>query len=183
VNRHTSRASLFTTLLQRDTVKALTLTQPWSCLMALGAKGIETRSWSTEYRGPLAIHAAKGFPRAAQALCEKEPFQQMLSRGGYTRHSLSGQNAWRLPLGQIVAIGLLDEVQRITPDFAVEEPERSFGDYTPGRFAWRFSSIYRLHTPVMASGSLGVWTWQPPTSFWLEVQEQLEKEQGRSLRP
>lgn len=45
-------------------MKALTLWQPWASLIAVGAKTIETRSWSTTYRGPLAIHAAattKGF--------------------------------------------------------------------------------------------------------------------------
>jgi hypothetical protein len=40
-------------------VKAITLQQPWASLIALGAKSVETRSWSTAYRGPLAIHAGK----------------------------------------------------------------------------------------------------------------------------
>lgn len=39
--------------------RALTLHQPWAQLVALGVKTIETRSWSTSYRGPLAIHAGK----------------------------------------------------------------------------------------------------------------------------
>lgn len=39
-------------------MKALTLRQPWASLVALGVKTIETRGWSTSYRGPLAIHAA-----------------------------------------------------------------------------------------------------------------------------
>lgn len=38
-------------------MKALTLHQPWASLVALGVKRIETRSWSTSYRGALAIHA------------------------------------------------------------------------------------------------------------------------------
>lgn len=38
-------------------MKALTIRQPWASLIAHGVKTIETRSWSTEYRGPLAIHA------------------------------------------------------------------------------------------------------------------------------
>ena len=45
-------------------MKALTMTQPWATLVALGENTIETRSWSTSYRGPLAIHSA----RAAQRL-------------------------------------------------------------------------------------------------------------------
>lgn len=43
-------------------MKALTLHQPWASLIALGVKTVETRSWSTAYRGPLAIHAAKRKP-------------------------------------------------------------------------------------------------------------------------
>lgn len=39
-------------------MKAITLWQPWASLVAIGAKTIETRSWATKYRGPLAIHAA-----------------------------------------------------------------------------------------------------------------------------
>lgn len=39
-------------------MKALTLHQPWATLIAAGIKTIETRSWSTKHRGPLAIHAA-----------------------------------------------------------------------------------------------------------------------------
>lgn len=40
-------------------MKAITLHQPWATLVSLGVKTIETRSWTTRYRGPLAIHAAK----------------------------------------------------------------------------------------------------------------------------
>lgn len=39
-------------------MRVLTVRQPWASLIALGVKTIETRSWSTDYRGPLAIHAA-----------------------------------------------------------------------------------------------------------------------------
>ena len=38
-------------------MKALSLRQPWATLVAIGAKQIETRSWSTAYRGTIAIHA------------------------------------------------------------------------------------------------------------------------------
>ena len=39
-------------------IPVLTLWQPWATLVACGMKRIETRSWSTNYRGRLAIHAA-----------------------------------------------------------------------------------------------------------------------------
>lgn len=43
-------------------MKALTVRQPWASLIALGVKTVETRSWSTKYRGPLAIHAGMTRP-------------------------------------------------------------------------------------------------------------------------
>lgn len=51
-------------------MKAITLTQPWATLVAIGAKRIETRSWATRYRGPLAIHAAKGIERGLKLQVE-----------------------------------------------------------------------------------------------------------------
>lgn len=44
-------------------MKALTLRQPWASLIGCGVKTIETRSWSTRYRGPIAIHAGTKSPR------------------------------------------------------------------------------------------------------------------------
>lgn len=39
-------------------MKALSLRQPWASMIADGRKTIETRTWRTRYRGPLAIHAS-----------------------------------------------------------------------------------------------------------------------------
>lgn len=44
-------------------VRALSLHQPWASLIAVGAKTIETRSWRTEHRGRLLIHAARHIAR------------------------------------------------------------------------------------------------------------------------
>ncbi len=40
----------------------LSLHQPWATLLLLGAKRYETRSWRTDYRGPLLIHTSVAFP-------------------------------------------------------------------------------------------------------------------------
>lgn len=42
-------------------IPALSIRQPWASAIVLGGKDIENRSWSTDYRGPLLIHAAKSF--------------------------------------------------------------------------------------------------------------------------
>lgn len=40
-------------------MKALTIIQPWATLIASGHKMNETRSWKTNYRGEVLIHAGK----------------------------------------------------------------------------------------------------------------------------
>ncbi len=40
-------------------MKALSIRQPWAWLIVQGYKDIENRSWPTDYRGPLLIHASK----------------------------------------------------------------------------------------------------------------------------
>ena len=42
-------------------MKALTIKQPWASLIIYGDKDVENRSWPTSYRGPLLIHAGKGY--------------------------------------------------------------------------------------------------------------------------
>lgn len=42
-------------------MKALSTWQPWAWLIVNGYKDIENRSWWSNHRGPLAIHAGKTF--------------------------------------------------------------------------------------------------------------------------
>lgn len=168
-------------------MKALSLTQPWASLIAFSVKRIETRSWGTNYRGPLAIHAAKGMPRPAFDMCFEEPFLTTLRAA----HLLGPSD---LPRGAVVATCRLVDCLPIlakpnghacvAPDdeglirawtgpqlFAstkaklqvggmTTEHEAAFGDYTPGRFGWVLDDIQPLHEPVPARGSLGLWNWE-----------------------
>jgi len=130
-------------------VKALTLTQPWASLMALGYKQVETRSWKTQYRGPLAIHAAKGFPSAARQFAEVE--------------RAIGRVPARIPRGAVVCIIDLVDCQP-TEDVAlrISGLERHLGDYAPGRWAWLFepSTLRVLPDPIPARGALSLWEWE-----------------------
>jgi pimeloyl-ACP methyl ester carboxylesterase len=152
-------------------MKALTLTQPWATLVAIGAKQIETRSWHTSYRGLVAIHAAKGFPKSARALCVDDPFRTALERGGVefkgqpVRHWYHSPYPYRmvseLPLGAIVAVATLADVFR-TDVYCVpgerRQQEHAFGDFTPGRYAWLLDDVRRLTAPIQCKGALGLWT-------------------------
>jgi hypothetical protein len=135
-------------------MKALTLWQPWASLVILGVKQVETRSWPTDYRGPLAIHAAKAFPVEVQELCWEVPFYGYLKRGGYT-------GPHDLPRGSVLGVVEVTGCHRITRDNVPPEPERSFGDYTPGRWAWDLAAKEFYQVPFPARGYQRLWEWEP----------------------
>lgn len=42
-------------------IKILSVRQPWAWLICAGYKDVENRTWKTDYRGELFIHAGKSF--------------------------------------------------------------------------------------------------------------------------
>lgn len=152
-------------------MKAISLYQPWASLVAIGAKRIETRSWATNHRGSLAIHAAQLFPKWARDLCGDDPYTFDLVKGGY-------KSPETLPRGAVVATCSIISCLLIQADglyFVADrgrirvkvyelpaEPELSFGDFTPGRWAWMLKGQKQLSVPVTAKGHQGLWNWEPP---------------------
>ncbi len=165
-------------------MKALSLTQPWASLVAIGAKEIETRSWSTKHRGWLAIHAAKAMPGWAREICFDEPFFSAFESVGdwVPDADLPTTTKLNLPFGAIVAVVNLHhvgEIRRNPPDgqpyiypkpWVVRGPELDFGDFTPGRFGWILTGGYRLKEPIPCKGALGLWT--VPVEIEAEIRKQ-----------
>ena len=124
-------------------MKALSLTQPWAMLVVTGAKRFETRIWTTKYRGPLLIHAAKTYPVFAMQFAWAERAQ------GRIRH--------KLPLGAIIGRVVLKNICP-TEDIApyLTDLERLYGDYTSGRWAWELADAEIFETPIPYKGALGL---------------------------
>lgn len=131
----------------RPTIKALSLWQPWASLVAAGVKRHETRHWSTSYRGPVAIHAAKTIDTAGapDLLCQ---------------HVFGEFWPKTIPTGVIVAIADLTDCEpservadHLTP------ADRAAGNFTRGRFAWRFDNVRQLTTPIPLLGRQGLFNW------------------------
>ncbi len=167
-------------------MKVLTLHQPWASLVALGVKTIETRSWSTKYRGPLAIHA--GLSKAGATQCS-ECWDAI-----YAENSREVE----LPLGALVATCTLVDVAPIGGPFSfrtgiwdgdegdfpgqpvvVRSPahlnmgkeclgldhdgrvtdisdQLPYGDFTPGRYAWLLADVVPVDPPVSFRGGQGL---------------------------
>ena len=145
-------------------MKALTLTQPWATLVAIGAKTIETRSWRTSHRGLIAIHAAVGFPAACRALCGRPPFADVLAAAGY--HSRVAQLT--AECGKVLAVVDLKGCWETFPSslnpeawrtvFGGAPHEEAFGDYSSGRWGWRMEGLQRMAEPVPVRGFQQLWS-------------------------
>lgn len=149
-------------------MKALTLHQPWASLIALGYKTIETRSWRTNYRGPIAIHAAKTFPKYARECAEFDFMKEL---------QVSEKDEWRemnlkaLPRGVIVATANLTTcapTDRLACEgvsfildgkYDFQSPEWKYGNYEAGRWGWVLDDIKPLGPPILATGKQGLWEW------------------------
>jgi hypothetical protein len=143
-------------------LKALSLWQPWATLIALQAKRFETRSWYTDFRGPLLIHAAKS--KDGMELCMKYPYLDVLNQAGCI---VNGRPS--LPMGCALCTVELVGCFRTTGagigyhiDGGIgERPEpapyeRHFGDYSAGRYAWQLENVRVFNAPVPMKGMQGL---------------------------
>lgn len=146
---------------------ALSLTQPWATLIAIGAKQRETRCWATGFRGWIAIHASKGFPLECAELCFEEPYRGTLVSAGIKKTA-------ELPRGQVIAVARMTEcvatrVWAPPPD----SDEYAFGNYEPidsgngkPRYSFKLEDVRRLRAPFDCKGSLGIWRLPQPITKW-----------------
>jgi len=137
-------------------------------LVRLGLKQYETRSWKTGFRGRLLIHASK-----------TNDYVTMLSRGYFAEHIKRAKELRpgyanlhpAIHPGHVVATAILADC-RPTAIVAreVDEHERAFGDYTPGRFAWHLTEVRPLPHPIKCRGMQGLWLPSPELVQQVEAQ-------------
>jgi hypothetical protein len=172
-------------------VKALTIRQPWATLIALGVKMIETRSWRTNYRGPIAIHAGK-------VLTYLEDDQIGEWAIGTDHADRAVLYPWRhpwdeqpLPLGAVVATATLTDCVPIywwLDHYSPDQPQISVddqnGNYWPHGFTGENAHAESINDqwpygdftpgrwawlltdvtpcdPIPAKGKQGLWNWEP----------------------
>ena len=169
-------------------VKAISLTQPWATLVALREKRIETRSWTTSYRGPIAIHAAKAMPDYAVDVLSEEPFRATLGLHFRDDDPLTWGD--RLPRGCIVAVAELTHCFRLNEmaetwarkcgyEGRLPRHEAGFGDFTAGRHGFLFSLVRALPEPIPCRGALGLW--EVPAEIAARMDELLGLERATVL--
>lgn len=140
-------------------MKALTIHQPWATLIARGEKWLEVRSWATDLRGMVAIHASSRRDRAAELLAEHREAWPRLRE-----HGLDDLD--QLPFGAVVAVAVIAGVHRISArrPIGVDETRPEYLRqhlalhlWPEGHFAWELEQVVRLPEPVPCRGRQGLW--------------------------
>src|SRR5260370_42147173 len=119
-------------------MKALTLWQPWASLVAFEEKKVETRTWATKYRGPLAIHAAVRMPPEWLGASRFSDGFQRAVRAVHIRRQWGpfGWNGNENTLGCVLCIVNLSYIataQTVRDDLSPQE--LTFGNYDDDRYA------------------------------------------------
>ena len=149
-------------------VKALSVHQPWASLIPLGIKRYETRPFSVNYRGELLICSTKNRKAAEQGWHSSTIIQSVLSSRGFPDwHSL--------PFGQALALVYLEDCLstiQLAELFAKggynrfrKTNELHYGNYDPGRFAWKLSAIRPVKEPFPVTGRQGLFEVELPKNF------------------
>jgi len=125
-------------------MKALTIKQPWASLITEGYKKYEFRSWKTNYRGKILIHAGLSLEKDMQ-----ERFKD---------YNLDYQLGYIIGEAEIVDCILVDE--------KFNEELRNIDPIVYGRsnhvenYAWKLENIKKYDNPIPCKGKLGLWNYE-----------------------
>ena len=121
-------------------MRVITLKQPWATLVAMGIKNIEFRSWKTNYRGKILIHAGIGIDKQAMKKYEYLGFEY--------------------PSGCIVAeteiidcLYLDDELNKKINS----KKNIAYGSKYRTGYAWILSNTKKINSSIKIKGQLGIW--------------------------
>lgn len=118
-------------------MKALTIKQPWASLITAGIKDVENRSWRTDYRGVMIVHAGA------------RPDDEAMRLHG---HLLVDE----APVGAIIGtVRVVDCVRDSESPWAI-----------PGCWHWILEDP-RPCRPRVAKGALSLWTPEPCDWAWV----------------
>lgn len=131
-----------------EDIRAISLWQPWASLWVAGIKIHETRHWFTDYRGPLAVHAAMKYPKDLDVTL----------KALLVRHFKSSRPD--LPRGQLVGVVDLVDCVRTETCFPAggmgwSGDDYVSGNFAPNRYAWRAANPRVLIPPTPWKGHQG----------------------------
>jgi len=140
-------------------VRVLTWKLPYAELMLPPMNKLETRTYSTKYRGWVLLHVA-------QKPFTSEDVLSLSSLAGWERiYSVleeNGKYPYQDVEGCCIAIGWLKDVRPMKP----EDAHQAFVNYEPNRFVWEFNDWHNIR-PFEHEGRLGLTKFK--TTYQIEI--------------
>lgn len=124
-------------------MKALTIKEPWASLIVNGYKKYEFRSWKTNYRGKILIHAGMSI--------EKD--------------MLGNIKDYNIEINKGAIIGEADLADCILVNEEFDEELRNIDEIVYGNnhinnYAWKLENIKKYDKPIPIKGKLGLWNYE-----------------------
>lgn len=131
-------------------MKVLSIKEPFATLIKNKKKHIETRSWKTNYRGEIYIHAS--LTKIGNSIDGRIELIHLISND-------------EMNYGNIICKCQLVDCIEMTEEYINkiknEEPQEFIcGQYSSGRYAWILKNIEPLIKPIPARGQLGIWNYE-----------------------
>lgn len=124
-------------------MKVLTIKQPWASLIINGYKRYEFRSWYTNYRGELLIHAGKSVDKEAMKRLEK-------------------YLDFDIPIGKIIGKVNITNCVKLDSNLKEEllnENSDIYKNSEIGNFAFKVEDVIIFDNPIEINGMLGLWNY------------------------
>lgn len=147
-------------------MKALTIRQPWASLTLMvdhrgvAFKQVETRSYRTNYRGRLAIHAGL-FNEPLFFLGVPEEQQRYFEMAGLGTDFSIGELPRGVIIGEVTLADCVPIDELLGSKYGTEQ-EKAFGNWLRGRkrYGWILEDPVRYDEPIQARGMQGIWNWE-----------------------
>ena len=126
-------------------MKVLTIKQPWATLIMQGDKRFEFRSWKTNYRGELLIHAGKGIDKEAMKRLSK-----------YIPENLPSEKI----LGKVKLVDCI-EMSTEFKEILLKENKEIYTDSSfKENYGWKLENVEVFDKPIETKGKLGLWEYK-----------------------
>lgn len=125
-------------------MKALTIKEPWATLIIEGHKGYEFRSWKTNYRGKLLIHA--GMSLEKEYLDKFQSYHLDCSKGAI--------------IGEVELVDCILVDEEFNQELLKKDPIVYGQSNHVRNYAWKLEQVKKYKHPIPIKGSLGLWNFE-----------------------
>lgn len=126
-------------------MKVLTIREPWATLIIEGYKKYEFRSWKTNYRGKILIHAGLSLEKNNSKKFENYNLE-------YSKGEIIGE-------AELVDCILVDE--KFNEELLKINPVVYGQSNHSMVYAWKLENIKKYQTKISVKGKLGLWNYEP----------------------